>query len=61
MRTKSERRRLHQSTLATKRQIRRTNGSNRTDVVLDSAKQKMYLKVRVDGQELFTQVKPEKE
>ena len=61
MRTKAERMALHRNVLAVKKQQKQTTGANRTDIISDPGKKKIYLKIRVDGQELFVPASPEKE
>ena len=59
MKTKAERKVLHRNALAMKKQSRRTQGANRTEII--SSNNKVYLKVRTDGQDLFVPMTPDKE
>jgi len=59
MRTKEQRQTLHRNALAQKRQVKETQGANRNEVI--SSNNKIYLKVRTDGQDLFIPANPSKE
>jgi len=59
MKTKAERKVLHRNALAMKKQSRQTQGANRTEII--SSNNKVYLKVRTDGQDLFVPMTPDKE